>query len=122
MPLRYLLDEHMRGHRLWKAIVQHNRLGIDVLDFLRVGDPIDLALRSPDDVILQWAEREQRILVSLDKRSLPLHLAQHLQAGFHSPGIFVIRRGSTLMQVIDFLVLALSSNPLSWRARIEHIP
>src|SRR5688572_20072919 len=115
MPLRYLLDEQLRRHRLWKAIVRHNRQGTDLLEFVRVGDPTGLPLGSKDEVILQWAEREQRILVSLDKKTLPGHLVRHLQAGGHSPGIFIIRRKTKVLQVIDFLVFALFSNPLSWR-------
>jgi hypothetical protein len=42
MPLRFVLDEHLRGGGLWWIIRQHNTHGIDPLDVVRVGDPPDL--------------------------------------------------------------------------------
>jgi hypothetical protein len=63
-PLRYLLDENLRG-RLWQAIGVHNQTGAYPIDVVRVGDPPDLPLGSLDPDILLWAEREGRILVSL---------------------------------------------------------
>src|SRR5437016_3593762 len=102
MPLRYLLDEHLRG-LLWKAVQQHNAGGANLLDVVRVGDPPDLPLGALDPAILEWAEREGRILVSRDENTMRTHLMAHLQAGHHSPGIFMIRRRSTLSQVVFHL-------------------
>jgi hypothetical protein len=68
------------------------------------------------------AEQEGRILVSYDKNTLAGHLADHLQTGHHSPGIFTIRRRITLAQVVSFLVLAAyASDPHEWQDRIEFI-
>jgi hypothetical protein len=54
--------------------------------------------------------------------TMPQYFADHLQAGNHSPGLFLIRATATVTQVVAFLVLALASGPLSWRDRIEFIP
>lgn len=70
MPLRYLLDENQRGV-LWHVIQRHNARGIEPIDALRVGDVPDLPLGSDDAAILNWAEREQRILVTFDKSTNP---------------------------------------------------
>jgi predicted nuclease of predicted toxin-antitoxin system len=50
MPLRFVLDENLRGP-LWRAIVGHNNSsgGID------------------DRFLFSWAEREERIIVTNDK-------------------------------------------------------
>jgi hypothetical protein len=123
MPLRYLLDEHLRGGGLWQAIQQHNTSTLYPLDAALVGGPPDLPLGTTDPLILLWAEREGRILLSFDKRSLPQHLAAHLQAGHHSPGIFIIRSGHTLPELIDSLVLAAyAGNPVDFQDRIAYIP
>ncbi len=123
MPLRYLLDEHLRGGGLWQAIQQHNASTSYPLDAVRVGNPPDLPLGTTDPAILAWAEREIRIFVSLDKKSLPPHLGAHLQAGRDSPGIFIIRSGSTIPEVIDSLVLAaFAGNPVDFQDRIAYIP
>ena len=122
MPLSFLLDEHLRG-TLWRAIQHHLARGANPLDVARVGDPEDLPLGSLDPEILLWAEREERILVSEDRRTLARHLADHLLAGHHSPGIFTIRGTTTLPRLISFLeVVAYASEAHEWRDRIEYIP
>ena len=122
MPLRYLLDEHLHG-ALWRAIQQHNVAGNNPLDTLCVGDPSDLLLGATDSDNLLWAEREGRILVSLDKNTLPGHLVQHLQSGHRSPGVLLIRPGRAVAQVVSFLVIAAyASDPADWQDRWEYIP
>ena len=122
MPLSFLLDEHLRG-TLWRAIQHYNSRGVNPLDVVRVGDPEDLPLGSLDPAILSWAEREDRILVSEDRKTLARHLADHLLAGHHSPGIFTIRGVTTLPRLISFLEsAAYASDAHEWRDRIEYIP
>jgi hypothetical protein len=122
MPLRFLLDENQRG-LLWQAVTRHNGAGAYPLDVLRVGDSPDLSLGSTDPDILVWCEREQRILVTFDKTSMAGHLAAHLQAGRHSPGVFMLRPGSRLAQVLNHLVLvAYASDAWEWADRIEFVP
>lgn len=122
MPLAFLLDEHLRG-TLWRAIQHYNARGSNPLDVIRVGDAENLPLGSLDPEILLWAERDERILVSQDRKTLSQHLADHLLAGHHSPGIFTIRGTTTLSGLISFLQLAaVASEPHEWRDRIEYIP
>jgi hypothetical protein len=122
MALRFVLDENQRG-LLWRAIVRHNQLGVFPVDVVRVGDPSDLPLGASDPEILIWCEREGRILVSFDKATLAGHLATHRHAGQHSPGIFMLRRGSRLSHVVDHLALvAHASEAWEWSDRIEFIP
>ena len=70
MVLRYVLDEHLR-RRLWKALRKHNSRGIDLVDVIRVGDSLSLALGTDDRKVLLWAERKRRILVTRDARTMP---------------------------------------------------
>ncbi len=76
-----------------------------MLDAVRVGDIPELPLGSDDPAILVWAEREKRILVTYDPRTMAGHLAHHLQTGHRSPGVFVIARGCNLAQLVAFLEL-----------------
>lgn len=123
MPPRYLLDENLRGGGLWQAIQQHNGRGVDVLDVVRVGDLPDLPLGLADPDVLSWAEANGRVFVSLDRRTLPGHLATYLRAGRHSPGIFLIRAGSMLADLLNTLVLAAyAGNPVEYQDRIEYLP
>ena len=85
MPLRYVLDEHLRGP-LFHAIQSHSQLGAYPLDVTRVGDPADLPLGTLDSALLEWAEREGRILVTVDRNTMAGHLTAHLTASSRSPG------------------------------------
>ena len=120
--LRYVLDENLRGV-LWQAIQQHNNRGAFPIDIVRVGDPPDLPLGTVDPDILLWAERQGRIFVSLDKKTLPSHLAQHLQSGRHSPGIFLVIPSSTLTEIVDYLLYAAyAGDPLDYADGIRFFP
>lgn len=122
MPLRYLLDENQRG-LLWQVIQRHNGRGLYVLDVVRVGDPVELPLGVDDPTILEWAEQEQRILVTFDKASIPNHLNNHLASGKHSPGVFILVRDDRPMEVLDFLVIAAwRTDTEEWADRFQYIP
>ena len=74
-------------------------------------------------MLLVWAERHNRILVTHDPDTMPGHLADHLRAGRHSPGIFMIRSRSSLPQIVSFLMeAAYASDPAEWRDSVEFIP
>jgi len=120
--LRYVLDENLRGP-LWRAIQQHNSQSTFPLDAVRVGDPPDLPGGTVDPDILVWAEREARIFVSLDKSTLPGHLAHHLQQGRHSPGIFIVIASRKLRDILDYLIYtAYAGHPLDYADGIRFIP
>src|SRR5687768_549907 len=122
MPLRFLLDEHLRGAP-WDIIQRHNLSGADPIDAVRVGDPADLPLGSDDPQLLRWAERQQRILLSEDKSTLPTHLSDHLAGGGHSPGIMIVRAGTSFPALLSFLVLAAYvTEPSEWEDQLVYIP
>jgi hypothetical protein len=122
MPLRYVLDENLRGP-LWRAIRSLNSMGTYPLDVMRVGDPEDLPLGTDDPALLIWAEAQQRIVVTHDHDTMPNHLADHLAAGRHSPGVFVIRPNSSLLQLVTFLQdAAYASEAEEWLDIINFIP
>ncbi len=123
MPVRLLLDENLRGKPIRHAIRQTRARGPIVVDAVRVGDPPDLPLGSADPDILIWAEGNGRILVSEDARTLRGYLAQHLHAGRNSPGVFIIRSGSTVSSLLQWLVLVVTDDkPDQWRDRLIYIP
>ena len=121
MALAFLLDENVRG-RLHQAIERYNTTADLPLDAIPVGAADDLPLGMSDSEILLWIEREDRLLVSLDKNTLPGHLERHLAAGHHVPGILLIRRGTRLAPLVEYLVaVAYASEPAEWQDRIEYV-
>jgi hypothetical protein len=122
MPLRFLLDEHIR-RTVWSAILRHNFRGKDILDVVRVGADNAPPYGTLDPDLLLWAEQNGRILVTEDKNSMPGHLAKHLSDGHHSPGIMMLRRRVHLPDLIDFLCLATyASDAGEWEGRITYVP
>lgn len=121
MPLRYVLDEHLRG-LLWRAIQRQSMRDGFPIDIVRVGDPPNLPLGTSDSDLLLWAEREDRILVSADKNTMVAHLKQHLARGHHSPGVFMLLPRVELARSLSFLIVAAyASEPEEWQDRIEYI-
>ena len=122
MALRYVLDEHLRG-LLWNAIRHHNSAGINPIDVARVGDPADLPRGTKDPSLLLWAEREDRVVVSLDRRTMPGHLSSHLAAGRHSPGIIILDPSYSLGELVFYLVLtAYACGPDELRDQVIGLP
>lgn len=122
LPARYLMDEHLRGH-LWDAITNYNaKPGNLPIIAVRVGDPPDLPLGTDDLSILRWAEREACILVSCDRTTMTAFFREHLQAGGHSPGLFILATRFSIPQAIEFLVLAAHvAEPWEWQDQINYI-
>jgi len=122
MSIRFLLDENLRGP-LWQAILRHNLSGAPALDVLRVGDATGIPLGADDPTIIAWAEREHRMLVTEDSRTIPHHLQRHLTAGGYSPGILMVRRNARIREIIETLVLiAYSGDPNDFAEAIIYIP
>lgn len=121
MGLAFLLDENQRG-LLWRHIQRHNTKGLYPLDIVRLGDSPTLSLGTQDPDILLWAERENRIVISRDRRTLAKHLTNHTAAGHHCPGVFQVRE-SNPRDLLEFLVCATyASEPWEWVDRITYIP
>lgn len=93
------------------------------MDVVRVGDPPDLSLGADDPQILLWAEREDRILITEDKNTIASHLANHCHAGRRSPGVFMVRVGCSISQLVALLELvAHAGSPLDYENVITYVP
>jgi hypothetical protein len=121
MSVKFLFDENIGG-ALWEAVRSFNQYALFPIEALRVGDSTDLPKGADDATVLRWAERNGRVLVSLDKRTLPNHLARHLAAGHHLPGLFLISHVTSIDEIIELLaVAAQSEDPLAWQDLIEYL-
>lgn len=122
MSIRFLLDENLRGP-LWQAILRHNLSGELALDVVRVGDAAEIPLGVDDPAIIAWADRECRLLVTEDSRTIPHHLQSHLVAGGHSPGILMVRRNARIRELIEtFVLITYAGDPNDFAEAIIYIP
>ena len=59
--------------------------------------------KDPD--ILGWCEENQCLLVTNNRKSMPVHLRSHLAKGGHIPGILELNPNMSIGDTIDELVL-----------------
>lgn len=116
--IRVLLDENV-APSLQRAVARR----VPGHDLVRVGADGAPEWGTPDPDLLAWCEENDRILVTLDKATMPRHLAEHLRAGRHCPGVLIIRRTVALSLVVEALVLILEASEADeWRDRAWFIP
>ena len=118
MSIQYLLDENLSP--LYRE--QLLRLQPDLTVWM-VGDP-GVPLKSTlDPEILIWCEQNKFILVTNNRTSMPVHLADHLVQNHHSPGIFVLRPKATVGEILeDLIIIAQAGISQDYQDRITHIP
>lgn len=76
-----------------------------------------------DPEILCWCEKHDFVLVTNNRRSMPIHLKEHLAEERPIPGIFAIRFHADIGRVIKALIeIAGASFENEYQDRIEHIP
>lgn len=121
MPLRYLVDEHLRG-TLPQVVVRVARREGFGIDIVQVGDVLDLPLGVDDPKLIRWAALNDRIIVSHDCATLPEHLRSHLASGGRSPGVFIVRRPLNVALAEWLVLAAYVSDPGEWRDRVTFVP
>jgi hypothetical protein len=116
--VRFLVDESLR-----LSLVAALRRAEPALDVWRVGQTGMPVFGSPDPELLAFCEREQRLLVSLDRATMPDHVAAYLAAGGSTWGVLLVTRRCSFRQLIDDLVLIWSATEAGeWRDSIHYLP
>ena len=94
-----------------------------ILTVWAIGDPNTPAKGTLDPEILIWCEKHNFILVTNNRRSMPVHLADHLAQGNHIPGIFQLNPNMSVGETLEELVLAaLASLEGEYCDRISYLP
>jgi hypothetical protein len=119
--MKYWLDENT--DQLYA--IQLRRRG-ENLSVMVIGDPGAPPKGSLDPDILLWCEEYGFVLVTNNRKSMPVHLADHLALGRHAPGIFILNPKKSVGETIDELILVAATAlvneyqdninflPLSW--------
>lgn len=116
--VRYLIDESVRLSVV--AALRRAEPGIDVWRVGQAGMP---PFGSLDPDILAFCEEQERMLVSLDRASMPDHVAAHHAAGGHAWGVLLVTRRCTFRQLLDDLLLIWTvSEAEEWRDTIHYLP
>ncbi len=89
--VQYLLDEHV-DKSLRKAVKNFS----PAIVIWRIGDVGVPPCGTLDPDILLWCEERKFILVTNNRASMPVHLKEHLAAGRHIWGIFLLNAKMSL--------------------------
>ena len=115
---RFLIDENISPEYGMQLLYHEPSLTV-----LAIGDEGAPPKSTPDPEILVWCEQNQFNLITNNRESMPQHLADHLAAGHHVPGIFTINRKVSMGRIIDeLLLIAGTSDEEEYRDRITYIP
>jgi hypothetical protein len=114
--IRFLADANLHG-----SIVTGCFRREPAIDFLSAHEATLEGL--PDHLVLAFATRQNRILVTSDLRTMPHHFGDFLEANGKCAGVFIVKQRAPLADVIDALVLIWSaSDAAEWENRIVEIP
>ena len=91
------------------------------LDIVRVQD---VGLSSADDpIVLEWAAREERVLLTHDVSTITKYAYERVRAGKPMPGVFEIGRTVPIGRAIeDVLLLAECSLDGEWEGQVRYLP
>jgi len=114
--LRLLADENFNGD-----VVRGLSLRRSDVDLVRVQD-VGLA-GAVDSVILSWCVANDRILLTHDRATMPLHAYRRLDSGEKMAGIFVIHNRFPVGRAIDEILLLIDcSKQMEWNGRVVYLP
>lgn len=100
MSLKYLLDENVDLVYQTQLLRRETSLVV-----WAVGDPGVPPRGTLDPEILYWCEEHCFILVTNNRKSMPVHLADHIAEGRHVPGIIILGSKLSIGQNLDDLIL-----------------
>ena len=117
-PCAFLLDECVPAPLL-DAL---SRPGVE-LDVAHVGDAEMPKRGAADSELLFFCEAHKRILITVDRKSLPVHIAAHFAGGQHTYGVLLIAPNKAWRQIYDEIVLiAACSGAEEWIDRTVFLP
>jgi hypothetical protein len=118
MKIRFLLDEHL-PKALIEAVRHYDR-GIDIL---LIGVPGTPPRGTLDPGILVYCEATQRVLVTDNRKSMPVHINAHLASGRHHWGVFEIDRKLSIGDMAHQLQMFWgASEAEEWKDQIVYLP
>lgn len=118
MNLQYLIDENVNP--IYPNQIRQREPDIAVKV---VGEPETPPKGTLDPEILYWCEDNNCVLVTNNRTSMPVHLAEHRAVNRHIPGIFIINPNLSIGENLEELILAaLASQENEYQDRIVFLP
>ena len=114
--LKFAVDENFNG-KILRGLWRRN----PDLDIVRIQD-MEIA-GAVDPVVLAWAAREQRIVMSHDVNTLTGFAYERTRKNLSMPGLFEVDPNASFREIIDdILLLAECSLEGEWEGQVLYIP
>ncbi|HEV7893715.1 MAG TPA: DUF5615 family PIN-like protein [Pyrinomonadaceae bacterium] len=114
--LRLLIDQDL-DHDILRALIRAVPR-LDAVTAFEVG-----MAEAPDPQLLIWAAQERRVVVTHDRRTMPAHAADLMNAGQEFAGLFIVPRSLPLRQATEDLELLVTcSENAEWVNVIRYLP
>jgi hypothetical protein len=111
----------LANHDLTEAIVLGLMRREPAIEFLRLRE-LGMAV-SPDTDVLEYASRENLLIVSHDVNTMTAHAAERIIAGLSMAGVFVAHQGDPVSLIIDDLVLIWAATEAEdWAQQVVFLP
>jgi len=92
--LKFLADENF--HRLIVRQIQELVPEADI----QIAQETEI-YGQDDPTVLDYAARENRILLTHDARTIPYYAYERIQRGLHMPGIILVKGGKQISEAVD---------------------
>jgi predicted nuclease of predicted toxin-antitoxin system len=114
--LRLLADENIRG-----AIIHGLVLRLRDIEIVRA---VDAGLaNTPDEVVLERAANDNRIVVSHDKGTMIRLAFDRIRLGQPMPGLIILHDWAPDQVLIEHLLIAIeASEPFEWVNQVVYLP
>jgi Domain of unknown function (DUF5615) len=114
--MRLLTDENFHGD-----VLAALRRSTPDLDIVRVQDTE--VYQAPDPIVLEWAAREDRVLLTHDVNTMTKYAYERVQAGLPMPGVIEVRNRLSIGQTAEeILVVLLAGKPSELADKISYVP
>ena len=114
--MRFLADEDF-DNRIVRGLTRR----LPALDLVRVQDT-EVA-QADDDVVLEWAAKENRIILTHDVSTMTFEVARRLRKKLPMPGAFFVSQSLPVGMIIDELLLVAQYSFVDeYRDQIRFIP
>jgi len=114
--IRFAADENF-NHTITRGLLRRR----PDLDVVRVQD-VGLS-GAEDQVVLEWAAREGRVLLTQDAKTITKFAFDRVRNGSSMPGVVEIRRNVPIAVAIDeLLVIVDCSHEGEWEGQVLYVP
>jgi predicted nuclease of predicted toxin-antitoxin system len=114
--IRFVADENFDND-----ILRGVRLIVPDFDVVRVQDTE--IYQADDPIVLEWATKEGRVLLTHDVKTMPDYAYERLRASLPMIGVLVIRQSTAISVAIEAIALiTVASDVDEWNEKVTYLP